>query len=246
MKTGNRIASLVTVALAVSGLFLVGGTANAGVLLDDHFDNGDLATGGVNGGFELLSNNNGVATVVESGSVAAITTGAHDNGAAGIESLNTFDPTSVTSFTVTWVIESAEQPILNNGFMFTVDDAPGMWGSGFVFMIQADSTLRIYDGYSNQNTYPLGTVTLSELADGFTLSITYDNTGMSWTATDAPSLVDGSITWEALNGVGTYASFDATMYVHTVLAGNAKAYNVDRITVETPGGSTPGTLIYGK
>lgn len=57
--------------------------ASAAVLLDDHFDNNDIATGGINGGFSFKENvQSGTGSLSESGTIAKIETNGNDDHAS--------------------------------------------------------------------------------------------------------------------------------------------------------------------
>ncbi|MCP4375914.1 MAG: PEP-CTERM sorting domain-containing protein [bacterium] len=233
----NRIAMLLVVGMVVA----LAGTSPGAVLLDDHFDNEDLATGGTNGGFTMFKNGvddgSGNAGQGETGTLATVTTASKDDAARGIVSLGTFDATSLTSFTVTWVVESADD-FTANGLFLGVETAPGIWGDGaHLNVMDADYVrLRIIGGGESQSTTLDSSVTESEFLDGFTLSVTYDTTGVSWTVTGADSFADGSKTWYELNDNGNLSMgysnvFDSTTHVNAANQGNDVDLAVDRITV---------------
>lgn len=101
-----------TAALLTAGL-MVGGTAQGTVLIDDDFDNGDIATGGINGGFGLITNGAGVAgSIGEAGTDATLTSGGGtivSSNNIGITSNNSFDISSQSEgIVVTYVVSSVD------------------------------------------------------------------------------------------------------------------------------------------
>jgi hypothetical protein len=214
--------------------------------LDDHFDNGDLATGGanaVNGGFKLVDNGVGTSgSATESGTLVTITTGTSVNNTTGIESLNTFDAASVDEFTVTWVVDSASTPE-GNGLLFFADSDTGLWGKYSALQFNsAGQALFLSDAGNGQQPHMVdAAVTLSDLTGGFTLSLTCNTTGVSWTQTGIASFhSSGSRTWDQLNGSQTFGYsdvFDSTVHVSAWLQQTEFAVNsmsIDRVTVVGP------------
>ena len=110
-------------AISIDGTAISGGGGPV-VFIDDHFDNGDLATGGINGGFQLQSN--GAAGTppapTESGTtVSLITQGANDN--SGIVSLTSVDVAGqAAGVKMTFVVESLSAQPANNGMFLGLQD----------------------------------------------------------------------------------------------------------------------------
>jgi len=226
------------------------------ILIDDHFDNSDLATGGanaVNGGFKLVDNGvTPVGSASESGTLATITTGTGVNNTTGIESLNTFDATALSEFTVTWVVDSASTPE-GNGLLFFADSDTGLWGkySALQFNSAGRAIFLSDDGNGQQPHMVDAAVTLSDLTGGFTLSLTYNTTGVSWTQTGIATFhSSGSRTWDQLNGSQTFGYsdvFDSTVHAsawNQTADTTPNSIVIDQITV-VPEPSSIALLLLG-
>jgi hypothetical protein len=226
------------------------------ILIDDHFDNSDLATGGanaVNGGFKLVDNGvTPVGSASESGTLATITTGTGVNNTTGIESLNTFDATALSEFTVTWVVDSASTPE-GNGLLFFADSDTGLWGKYSVLNFNSAGQALFFsdDGNGQQQHMVDAAVTLSDLTGGFTLSLTYNTNGVSWSQTGIASFhATGSRTWDDLNGNQTFGYsdvFDSTVHASAWLQQTqfeANTMSIDRVTV-IPEPSSIAMLLLG-
>jgi hypothetical protein len=207
-------------------------------LIYDPFDNNDLGTGGpnaVNGGFQKVSNGvGGSGTASESGTLATFTTEITITNTTGIESLNTFDATSMTEFTVTWVVDSASTPE-GNGLMFGADSNTGLWGPSVYLKLNASGQAIFASTYDSNSVELIvaDTITLSQLTDGFTLSLTYNTDGVSWSQTGIESFVidvNSSRTWDQLNGTQTFGYSDVFGSAVRVSAWNQ---NYDDTTANT-------------
>jgi len=192
------------------------------ILIDDHFDNSDLATGGanaVNGGFQRVSNGiGGNGTASESGTLVTITTGETPTNTTGIESLNTFDATALSEFTVTWVVDSASTPE-GNGLLFAADSNTGLWGPSVYLKLNGDGDAILSSTHTGTTAEVVidDSVDIADLTGGFTLSLTYNTNGVSWSQTGIASFhATGSRTWDDLNGTQTFGYsdvFDSTVHV---------------------------------
>jgi hypothetical protein len=233
--------------------FTVGSTQ--AVLIDDPFNNNDLATftTGVNGGFQMVTNGaNGTGTASESGTLATATTAAGVNNATGIESLGTFDATSITEFTITWVVDSATTPE-GNGLLFFADSDTGLWGKYSALQFNsAGQALFLSDAGNGQQPHMVdAAVTLSDLTGGFTLSLTYNTTGVSWTQSGIASFFPtGSRTWDDLSGTQTFGYsdvFDSTVHAsawNQTADTTPNSIVIDQITV-VPEPSSIALLLLG-
>ena len=198
------------------------------IAIDDHFDNGDLATGGVNGGFTQLSNGGGGGSASEAGTLATVvTTGGNDN--SGIVSINSFDAAGQSmGFRMTFTIDSLSSDPLNNGmFLGLQDDGTSFYRNidnfGLVFSGNESRTssgggfgLGITDNGSGgfANTFDDADLQLSSLLDGFMAEITatpdgwaYEITGVNDTG-GSPTTFANSDTWINSGEAATfYADF---------------------------------------
>ena len=247
--------------LAVTAWAGSDGVARAGILISDDFDNGTLATGGsnsVNGGFYTVGNGVGSPTYSESNSLASITAGSSGASGAGISSISSFDPTSLSSFTVNWVINSCTIAPANNGLNLVVGSSSSYWNSSkpyadFQFTASGTSgTMSLYVSNTGSNSkkdlldVPF---TLSDAQDGFQLAATYNQTGWSYTTSGLNTLgsgTAGSGTW-ATAGTYSYASvFTNRSYVgaDTQNNGTTAKLKVDSITVSDTGMTTTWTGTY--
>jgi hypothetical protein len=212
------------------------------VLLDDHFDNNDLATdvNGVNGGFQVVDNFwLGVGTDIESGTLATFATDQSLNSNTGIESLHTFDAANMPGFTVTWVVDSADIPEVN-GLSFGADSDTGLWGDSVYLRFGAggNALMSAQAGGAMVTVEVANGIILSELTDGFTLSLTFDDTGVSWSQTGIDSFAaTGSRTWDELNGEQAFGYSDVFGPEVRVSAWNQtidtipNSMSIDRVTV---------------
>ncbi|MCA9247432.1 MAG: PEP-CTERM sorting domain-containing protein [Planctomycetales bacterium] len=229
-------------ALVLCLLVLQGGNANAAIaLLDDHFDNGVVGSGGTNGGFTVATNGaGGSGTASEAGTIvdASTTGGANDN--SGIVSSNSFNiHNGYTEVIATWVVASADNPEAN-GINLTLQDNPVWYGAAggdphlrFQFDRSNDSTFYLVaDNGSSTTDLTSDVFTMSELTDGFTLTVSLTNEGWSYTSTGLASLADGSGLWDATYNLDTL--FDTTTHVagfiQTGGAGNV-TISFDQISV---------------
>ena len=125
------------------------GSAHA-QLLDDHFDDGNIATGGVNGGFQLTDNafNSPGSSIGESGTIGTVTTGGANNN-AGLYSINSVDLVSgdTAGFSATFVVDSAPSAYFNNGLMLgIIEDIGGClvyrYGNSVSFRVSCKATMN--------------------------------------------------------------------------------------------------------
>jgi hypothetical protein len=184
-------------------------------LLDDHFDNNDLETGGdnaVNGGFQPLGNDiNGVGTASEDGTLATIVTAAGVNNHTGIESLHSFDATSLPGFTVTWVVDSVDEPSPEDGNLsFGADSDSGLYGSDYVYLqFRPDGKAYLVAARGGIQRSAVLDKTATSLTNGFTLSLTFNANGISWMQDGIPTFhKSGSLRWDELSGDGQFGYDD--------------------------------------
>lgn len=189
--------------------------AATSTLFNDTFSDGTLSTattlGDVNGGFaEVDINASGNGDVESGGFLTHNSTGSNDR--SGILSTSAFDVTSYDSFTVTWVVNSSTVSSAN-GFHLGLSSTAGSFDNivSFIFEPGTNTANNIYDlnigGVNYANDFA---ATSSTIRDGFTLTATFDATGITYSAADA-TMTGGSIAYQSGQ---TYASlFDSTMFV---------------------------------
>jgi hypothetical protein len=204
------------------------------ILIDDSFDNEDLATGGINGGFSLVTNDPwGVdCTAVETGSVVEVNmVGPKRPAGVVIISNECFDPLSAAALaeglSVKWEVSSILNPMLYaNGNMYIVQTEPvfmnasakiglqfGGSGNNVRFIYNDNDPNGALSGESEGQPYAAG----SEL-DGFTCEFTIKEMGWSYEVTGlnapgdpndpndsgAPTVISNSGTWADLGVPETY------------------------------------------
>ena len=246
----------VLAALAIT-LVAMGHVANAGILFDDHFDNGDAATGGINGGLSAVSNGVGSTVLSESGSILTVTvtdTGPGKPNGGGV-SLSSF-ALGGSGTSVTFVVDSvSKDPDANGQFLGIVDDGSSFYRSidniGFVFFGREDRTasgngfsfmLRDIGNSPAGNIFSANDVQLSSYLDGFTAAFTLTLTGWSYEVTGlndtggTPTTFTDSNTWI---GSGEAADFYSVYFddaEHVAVSGQSAGatplnHAYDRITV---------------
>jgi len=255
----RRAFTRILLGCAVAVAILTFSTASAhAALLNDHFDDADLATatglGEVNGGFALETNDlGGSPSAIDpaANSNAVINTGSADNGNAGIVSLNTVDLAS-GAFTATWVVSSVSGTPKSNGIVLGLQS-----DNGFINHADGDPNLlvRVFgdngspdfsfdlraDNGASTHVYEVGSAnafTNASILDGFTadLELTSAGTNGSYTLTltglDSSPIVRSGDFDES--GFAYSDLFDSTMYASAYVqrgTEEAKTLNVDRITV---------------
>ncbi|BCX49366.1 hypothetical protein HAHE_32740 [Haloferula helveola] len=224
--TSSTHAALLTAGTILFSSYL----ASANTLLDDDFDNNDLATNsGIGGGFVMQTNGvNTDGSVAETGTIARITEGNGSN-TTGIRSINTFDLSdSGLTYTVTWEVSGWDledttgtvRRLLfalqtNDSFPFAGDNEE----SRIIVDLDAEAD-RAYLRYQNRsggtnNNFTTADFSVGAFAtdtDGFTATMTLDSSGFSFTTTglDATTQVNISDTWANLlddDDPGTSADF---------------------------------------
>ena len=254
--------SLKTVmAVLILGLCLAGTASSYEVLIDDSFDNEDLATGGINGGFTLVTNAQGEDTIaLETGSVAEVNiVGPKRPGGAMIISNESFDPLSAAALaeglTVTWEVDS----FLNtshwaNGFMYLVQTDPnfmnetakiglqfGGWNANNVRFVYNDN--NDLSGQSEDQPY-----TVDSKLDGFTCEFTISEMGWAYKVTGLnapgdpndpndpgePTIISDSGTWADLGLPETYLTdtLDNDCHVSAFAQEWGNIVKYDRCTVD--------------
>ena len=225
-------------------------------LLDDDFDNGNIATGGTNGGFQLTENGvtsagNGTS---ESGTVGTVTTGGTNNN-AGLYSVNSVDLGNQIGFSATFDVASAPNGFFSNGMMLGITEdattfyrAGGTQNFGFIFG-SANFGSGADDLYLVSNDSGGGVIQatilenldLASVADGFTASFTiwkdntfrYEVTGLTGTGSSTGS--------STLSGGVNYASqFDSADHAFGSLQSGSgggqinRTLGLDRVTIDAP------------
>jgi len=243
---------------------VIGGTPPPSVILiDDHFDNGDLGTdvNGVNGGFTKLSNGaGGAGSASEAGTNATmVTTGNDDN--TGIVSNHSFDAagTAPYGFEMSFVVTSLSSDPGNNGmFLGLQEDGTSFFRDvenfGLVFSGN-ESRTSSDDGFGlilNDNgssgadvVFDDADLELGSLLDGFEATIVADLLGWSYEITGvndvsgAPATFSGADTWVnaglAPDFFGTFFDNQDHVSAWTQRNGTNITTMIDRITVATVG-----------
>lgn len=236
----NRIGLL---ALGVSAAVVVGAPcAGATTLLDDHFNDGVLATNpGTGGGFGFLDNgvNSGTGSVTESGSQARIVEGTSSN-TSGILSSNAFNLSNAgLTYTVTWQLAGWTSAGTgtgtrrtfftlqsNNSWLFSTTEAE----ASRIFLTIDErnnlATLTCQNRSAANTTNPVNLVTgnfaldgtFAGDPDGFTVTLVLDANGYRFTTTGLATTnqVDLAGTWAALGTGTSFATVlgtDGPMYV---------------------------------
>jgi arylsulfatase A-like enzyme len=213
-------------------LLLIGAhAANSQTLLDDHFNNGVLATNpDTGGGFGFLDNgvNPGTGSVTESGSQARIVEGSVSN-TSGILSTNKFDLTDPNkSYTVTWHVarwtssgsSGTRRAIFslqsNNSFVYSTAETEASRIALTIDEGNNNANLTYQNrsaGNSNNvnfvtSNFALGSGFAGD-ADGFTVTLVLDSSGYSFTTTGLSTGLAGdaqinlSGAWADLSNGGT-------------------------------------------
>jgi hypothetical protein len=244
---GRMKKSMLRITAGLAGLVFLCGASQA-VLIDDHFDNDDLATGGVNGGFRKISNyhlGSNPPDPYETNSLAYISTASNQpNNNSGIESLTTFDATKLSEFTVTWEVDRVDEMRAVQGsadaLMFVVDSGTNI--SSHMSMLRVSG---LNDGYVTMTTRAggdnvqivIGEADKSQLEDGCKVTLKYDANGVEWYTEGWDALGSGSRTWDQLNGNQTFGYDDVfgsttrVSVVYQTAIATQKSYEIDRITV---------------
>jgi len=252
----------------LAGAAVLTGAANAAVVLDDTFGDGALGTNpGTGGGFVLQTNGLGTgASVSESDSLAKIVDGSGNN-TAGIRSSNTFDLSDNSlSYTATWEVASLDFATAGNVeraiFTLQTNDswlfAGGAEESRLIVEINAQSD-EAYIRYQNRSggsnvnytTADFALGAFSGDADGFTATMSFDSTGISFTTIglDATNQANISTTWAALGTFGGFATvtgdggFHMSAFVQD-LSTTGATMDLDRLSLTSiPEASSVGLII---
>lgn len=218
MTSMRKLFSLAMTMALLSFIHPVANAQFSTVVIDDHFENGDLATGGVNGGFTLRSNGvGGTGSASESGTIATMTTTGGNNN-SGIVSNTSFDAAGQPiGFRMNFDIPSVSSDPQNNGmFLGLQDDGTSFFrstknfglvfsgtesrtssGAGFGFGINDNGS----GGFSS--TFDDADLQLSSLQDGFMASITATLDGWEYVIDGvndtggSPTTFSNSNTWVA-------------------------------------------------
>jgi hypothetical protein len=245
---GRMKKSMLRITAGLAGLVFLCGASQA-ALIDDDFDNDDLATGGVNGGFRKISNyylSSNPPDPYETNSLAYISTASNQaNNSSGIESIGTFDPTTLSEFTVTWEVDRVDNMRETSGqadaMWFEVDSGrtdanyklnlrlSGLTGGWLQFYTYAGGDLVKYD---------IGSVDNDELEDGAKLTLKFDADGLEYSTESWDTLGSGTLTWDQLNGNQNFGYDDVFIssttrvsVVYQTAIATQKSYEIDRITV---------------
>lgn len=231
-------------ALALAATIFIGAlSADAGTLLDDHFNDGVLATNpATGGGFVFLDNgvNAGTGSVSESGSQARIVEGTGSN-TSGILSSDAFDLSNAgLRYTATWQVAGWTSAGSGTGVrrtFFTLQS-----NNSWLFGGDAEESRMVVEisevnnnayllyqnrsGGTNTN-YSTSAISLGALAgdtDGFTATLVLDSAGFSFTTVglNASTQVNLTGTWAGLGAGTNFATVlgtDGPMHVGAYTSG---------------------------
>lgn len=232
-------------------------TAFATILLDDDFNNNDLAINpDTGGGFVLQDNANGSGfTVTEEDSLAKITDGTGNN-TVGIRSINALDLSNPSlTYTITWEVARWEpgspDPSLDLRRIFLSLQTNDSWlflGDAEESRIMMEIDLASNDAYlryqnrsaSSNTNFTSSTVSLGSLdpdADGFTVTLVIDSTGFNFTTTGLNATSEVAIvdTWANLGtDFATVFGTDGPMHIAAYTQDNGSTnspMDISRITV---------------
>jgi hypothetical protein len=176
------------------------------ILIDDHFDNEQIASGGINGGFVLVGNAQDTDVyLTEESSIATIEMVPIASwGNHGMASISSFDASSLPEFTATFVVtEVTEDPAANGHFLGITDDnvtfyrADGAKNFGLVFFGQEARTASelgfglVVNDIGDPGADAIlssNLVDLESYLDGFTASFTAGQDGWSYEITGLEDL----------------------------------------------------------
>ena len=250
--------------VVVAGVVLaLGASAGAATtLLSDDFDNGDIATGGTQGGFDTWNNVNG-GTITEIGTdVTLMAPGIGGYTHMGIESKTSIDTTAYSQLTATFEITSLTCNTQLHGFEVGIREpgASSIGGhigdrprAGLVmafyktsdngaWMLQAgisDNGSKTTDRDILGNGSISGT-TWATYASGFSITLTADATGWSMTA-PGTGIADASGNWVNHDYDDIFSTASHATVLHWQRNTNAATAVVDSVTVA--GVPEPGTLM---
>ena len=235
--------------------------ATAQILLDDHFDDGDIATGGTNGGFVEVGNTREAdVEISESGSVATIEIfSVQTDPNKGIVSVENLDLAGAGGFRATFVVdEVSDNRCCNGHFLGIADDNESFFRSiknfGFAFFGHAART-DSNDGFGlvindigspgAETILASDDLDLDSYLDGFTASFTADPDGWSYEISDVdnfdgdPETFSDSGDWASAGLADSfYQDFfddDEYVFVSSQINNGDQIHSYDRITVESLG-----------
>ena len=203
MKNAPRLLVLAT--LTAVTVAVAPPSAPAEVICDDHFDNGDPATGGTLGGW-TFDTMNGVGQLTEAGTIGTLAnTGGGNYSNLAMDSVNTFDLTGIDQglgFVATWTFSS-----YTNGIRLVLDlggvELHLRSDEGGDYSFSADGTVLISE-------VPF---TFNDITDGepFTISLTANTAGFQVDTTGILSLEDDDISgnWGSKSYPDAFSSADA-------------------------------------
>ncbi len=241
--------------------------APADILLDDHFDDGKIDTGGTNGGFiEIGNGQDADIEISESNSTATIEFfSIQNNPNKGMVSIEPLDLERAAGFRATYVVnEVTDNRCCNGHFVGISDDNISFFRSiknfGLAFFGRDDRTdsgdgfgLVINDIGNPGAEVILGSddIEFDSYLDGFTASFTADSGGWSYQVSDVndldgePGTFSDSGNWTAAGlEESFYADFfddEEYAFVSSQIQSGDQLHSYDRITVESlTAGGLPG------
>ena len=241
-------------------------SSRADILLDDHFDDGDISTGGSNGGFVEIGNGQDAdVEISESGSTATIEIfSIQNNPNKGMVSLEPLDLAGAGGFRATFVVnEVTDNRCCNGHFLGISDDNVTFFRTiknfGLAFF-GLDNRTDSGDGFGlviNDNGNPGAEtilasedVELESYLDGFVASFTADPAGWSYEVSDVndfdgePTTFSDAGDWESAGLTESfYEDFfddDEYVFVSSQIQSGDQIHSYDRITVESLGGGIEG------
>jgi len=235
--------------------------ATADILLDDHFDDGNIATGGTNGGFVEIGNiREADVDITESDSVATIEYfSVESDPNKGMVSIEPLDLAGAGGFSATFVVnEVTDNRCCNGHFVGIADDNETFFRSiknfGLAFF-GVEARTASSEGFGlviNDNGSPgAETILASDLIeldsylDGFTASFTADLDGWSYEVSDVndfdgnPETFSDAGDWVsaglAENFYQDFFDDDEYVFVSSQINSGDQIHSYDRITVESLG-----------
>ncbi|NQT52155.1 LamG domain-containing protein, partial [bacterium] len=212
----------------------------------DPFENGNIATGGLNGGFQLITNSaGGSGSVTEAGSHATLSATGGGNDNSGIVSLNTFNPDE--GFTAVWSVTRTQTPAAN-GLNLLLMAEPGFMNTtgqpNLAFRFEGDGDFSLRTRISNTDVVLASDAfNIGSFNDGFTVVGTFNPAGWEYTIVGllGMSSPTASGAWTLSRNFDTL--FDATThmaaFIQTGSSGDC-TMNIDLMAAYTT--PEPGTL----
>ena len=194
---------------AFAASLALAGSAAAVTSIVDTFSDENLATNPDDGnGFQVFSNAGvpSTGTAVESGGQVSVSTSGLTNDNTGIVSSDSLTVTSTDTVIVVWDVASASN-LSANGLEFLVQGGTDFRGEGasltyFNLRLRPNSVANVH--IDSNTVASTDGYTVSEALDGFTLTLTADAVGWSFSNTGLTSFADLSGGYGASNFVDVF------------------------------------------